>query len=114
MRRFWIGRALRGVVLAAVAVLVFGYLVMWLWNWLLPPLTGWHRIAFGQALALLVLCRILFGGLRGRGGWGWRHRMQERFAQLSPEERERFRERLHRCGPGRGAPAGSPQSTPTP
>lgn len=99
MRRFWALRVLRGVVVVALAVLVFGYLVMWLWNALLPQLAGWHRIAFGQAVGLLVLCRILFGGIRGRPGWGWRHRMHERFAQLSPEERERFRERLHRCGP---------------
>src|SRR5215472_7061396 len=111
MRRFWIGRVLRGIAVAALAVLVFGYLVMWLWNWLLPPLAGWHRIAFGQAIGLLVLCRILFGGFRGRaGGWGWRHRMQERFARLSPEERERFRERLHRCGPGPSNTPASPGS----
>lgn len=105
MRRSWMGRALRGIVLAVVAVVVLGYVVMRLWNWLLPPLAGWHAIGFGQAVGLLVLCRILFGGIRGRGGWGWRHRMHERFAQLSPEERERFRERMHRCG---AAPTGNP------
>jgi hypothetical protein len=107
MRRFWGLRVLRGLLIAALAVLVFGYLVMRLWNWLLPPLAGWHTIAFGQALGLLVLCRILFGGVRGHGGWGWRHRMHERFAQLSPEERERFRERLHGC---RAASSGNPAS----
>src|SRR5579871_5231815 len=100
MRRFWIGRALRGIVLAALAVLLLGAVVMWLWNLLLPGLAGWRPITFGQAVGLLVLSRILFGGIRGRGGWGWRHHMQERFAHLSPEERERFRERLHRCGAG--------------
>jgi hypothetical protein len=107
MRHLRIGRALRTIGVVALAVLAFGVLVMWLWNWLLPPLAGWHRIAFGQAIGLLVLCRILFGGLRGHGGWGWRHRMHERFAQLSPEERERFRERLHRCG-------AEPSNAPTP
>jgi hypothetical protein len=112
MRRFWIGRALRAIAMAVLAVLVFGALVMWLWNLLLPPLTGWRHIAFGQAVGLLVLCRTLFGGIRGHGGWGWRHRMHDRFAQLSPEERERFRERLHRCGARPPQAAASPGAAP--
>ena len=43
---------------------IFGEIVMHLWNWLLPPLFGWHTVGFWQALGLLVLCRILFGGFR--------------------------------------------------
>lgn len=53
--------------LALVGVVLFifigGEVRRLLWNWLLPSLFGWHEITFGQALALLVLCRILFGGL---------------------------------------------------
>src|SRR5262249_23615621 len=46
--------------IAGMALFVFigGQVVMRLWNWLLPPLFGWHQIAFWQALGLLVLCRI--------------------------------------------------------
>ena len=44
---------------------VFGEVVMHLWNWLLPTLFGWRQISFWQALGLLVLCRILFGGWGG-------------------------------------------------
>ena len=39
-----------------------GEIVRLLWNWLLPPLFGWRQITFWQALGLLALCRILFGG----------------------------------------------------
>ncbi len=57
--------------LAIVGILLFialgGEMVMRLWNWLLPPLFGWHQITFWQALGLLALCRILFGGF-GRHG----------------------------------------------
>jgi hypothetical protein len=111
MKRLWIVRGFKVLALVALAVTVFGYGVMWLWNWLLPPLTGWHDIGFAQAVALLVLCRILFGGFRGHGGgWHWRHRMRERFAQMSPEERERFRETLHhrRCRSRSTTPETSP------
>jgi hypothetical protein len=77
-------------------VAIGGEIVMKLWNWLLPPLFGWHLITFWQALGLLVLCRVLFGGL-GRhwsGRSNFRHRMRERCGHMTPEERERFRQRM--------------------
>ena len=99
MKRFWILKGLRFLVLAVVAVAVFGYVVMSLWNWVVPAVTGLHPVSFAQALGLLVLSRILFGGWRGHGGGHWRQRMRDRWEQMSPEERERFRGVLggHRC-----------------
>lgn len=93
MKRFWIRKGLKLLVFLGVALGVLGYLVMALWNWVLPPVTGLHAISYAQALALLVLARLLFGSFRGRrtGGWFWRHRMRERWEQMTPEERERFR-----------------------
>lgn len=81
---------------AAVFVTLGGLLVRFLWNWLLPPLFGWPALSFWQALAMLALCRILFGGFGMHGAYrgGWRRRMQERYQSLTPEERERFRERM--------------------
>ena len=84
-----------------------GEIVMWLWNWLLPPLFGWRQITFWQALALLALCRILFGGFgrHGFSGSGMRRRiaerLEERMEHMTPEERERFRQGMRgRCGLG--------------
>lgn len=104
MKRFWLLKAFKFAAVVALAIAALAYIVMSLWNWLLPPLTGWHVIGFVQSVALLVLCRILFGGLRGHGGWQWRHRMRERWAQMTPEERERFRA-------GAGRHCGHSQST---
>jgi hypothetical protein len=78
--------------------------VLQLWNWLLPPLFGWRPITFWQALGILALCRILFGGF-GRHGFyrsNFRRRMEERMADrmaerwehMTPEEWERFRQRM--------------------
>jgi hypothetical protein len=81
---------------------VCGEVVMHLWNWLAPALFGWHTVTFWQALGLLVLCRILFGGLgsRGHDGHKWRRRRDERWEKMSPEEREKLRESWRgRCGP---------------
>jgi len=105
MKRFWMLRALKFALIAAIAIAALGYVVMSLWNWLLPPLTGWHELGFGQALALLVLCRILFGGIRSHGGGHWRHRLRERWEQMTPEQREQLRAGLGRhCGHGPPAP----------
>ena len=50
-----------------VFIVVGGFVVRLLWNWLLPPIFGLREVTFWQALGLLALCRILFGGF-GRGG----------------------------------------------
>jgi len=71
-----------------------GETVMLLWNWLAPALFGLREVTFWQALGLLALCRILFGGvgLSGNASRHSRRRMAERWEQMTPEERERFRQ----------------------
>jgi hypothetical protein len=116
-RRF--ARFARFLLFAIVALLVLSYVVMRLWNWLIPPVFGLHLIGYWQALGLLVLSKILFGGFGRRwgGGWRgmhWRRRMMERWAQMTPEEREKFRAAMQtRCGPGPfAAPTPAPEPKP--
>lgn len=95
-------RGLMFVPLFLLFLALFGYLFMLLWNWLMPALFGLHGITFWQALGLLILSKILFSGFRGRSGrrgpwrgpWGWRRGMRERWEQMTPEEREKFRQGL--------------------
>lgn len=112
MTRHWILRGLKFVPFAVLFIAVMGFVVMSLWNWLTPALFGWHPIRFWQAVGLLILCKILFGGFRGRPGrhMYWRHRMMARWEQMTPEEREKFRQAVsHRCGPFR-PPAAEPKA----
>ena len=102
--------------LAIMGIVVFtaigGEVVMLLWNWLAPTLFGLRLITFWQAIGLLALCRILFGGF-GLGGGGHRNsrrrmegrirervreRMDERREQMTTEEREKFRQGMRGCG----------------
>ena len=114
------------VAIAGILLFTFigGEVVKLLWNWLLPPLFGWRQVTFWEALGLLVLCRILFGGFSGhrgyRSGPGIRRRMADRMADrvserwehMTTEERERFRQRIReRCGFDPAAGAGSSVGT---
>ncbi len=124
-------RLTRLMIIAPLAILgiaiftaIGGELVMLLWNWLAPMLFGLPLITFWQAIGLLALCRILFGGF-GLGGGGHRssrrrmegrirervrERMAERWEQMTPEERETFRQGTGSgCG-GRTTPLDSPPS----
>jgi hypothetical protein len=94
MRKKWFIFAPLAIIGFALFIAVGGQLVHLLWNWLLPPIFGWRQITFWQALGLLALCRILFGGfgVRGAGRSNMRRRMEERCKNMTPEERERFRQ----------------------
>jgi hypothetical protein len=105
----WIAPA--AIVGIAIFIAIGGVVVMLLWNWLAPELFGLRLITFGQALGLLALCRILFGGFGGGSRRSnTRRRMRERWEEMSPEEREKIREGLH----GRGGPTSPLNSTPSP
>jgi predicted membrane chloride channel (bestrophin family) len=101
MRTHWIARGLKFAALFIALFALFSLLVMGLWNWLMPALFALHRISFWQAAGILILSRILFGGFRGwpgRNGY-WRRRKVERWEQMTPEEREKFRQGVgSRCG----------------
>ena len=92
MRRRWVYLAPLALVGIVLFVALGGQVVHLLWNWLLPPLFGFSPITFWQALGILVLCRILFRS-------GFRRRMAARWEQMTPEERERFRQGMRGCGP---------------
>jgi uncharacterized membrane protein len=74
--------------IAILGLLLFAFIggevVKLLWNWLVPPLFGWREVTFWQALGLLALCRILFGG----------HVSRSSSRRRTPEERERFRQAM--------------------
>ena len=91
------------IVLAVVAVLALA--VHGLWNGVIVDVIGVKTVTYWQALGILVLARILFGGFPGRRGrfrppWAGRM-MMEHWQSLTPEQREQMRERMRsRFGDG--------------
>lgn len=104
MKKLWIKKGLMFLFLFIAAVLLFGLLVMSLWNAILPEVLGVQAITFIQALGILLLSKILFGGFRGGFGRGSRQpgkwmAMKEKFSGMTPEEKEKFKsEWKTRCG----------------
>ncbi|MGH8782188.1 hypothetical protein [Paraburkholderia sp.] len=93
--KFWL-KCVAKVVLVLLIIVVLGWMVMTLWNWVLPALfVGARTIDFPHAFGLLVLSRILFGGFRGRGRGRWREgrncrHWERKWERMTPEERARF------------------------
>ena len=118
MKKFWIKKALMILVFGTAAVLLFGWIVMALWNNILAVVvTGVKPLSFLQALGILVLSKILFGGFGGgRGKWrgsaAWKEKMEKRWDVMTPEEKEKFKaEWKNRCG-GRWSMDPTPEATP--
>lgn len=101
-----VSRCIKIGLLAVAGIGALTWVVMELWNALLPDLfTGVSRIGYWQALGVLVLSRILFGGLRGGCHRHWRERRAQ-WESLTPEERQQLKGRFHsrwgHCGsPGK-------------
>jgi Ca2+/H+ antiporter, TMEM165/GDT1 family len=87
----------------AGAVLLFGWVVMLLWNAILVPVLSVGLLSFWQAVGLLVLTRILFGSM---GGGGWKRKgpspgFRNKWMNMSDEEKLKFKEEWkRRCTPG--------------
>lgn len=94
--RDWVARVFAIAVFLVIAVAGFGQAVLQLWNWLMPRLFGLPALTFWQAVGLLGLSWILFGGWRGypSRSWSWRRRVRERWAEMTPEERQAFRDAM--------------------
>jgi hypothetical protein len=103
MKKFWIKKGLMILFFGTIAVTVFGFIVMGLWNSILVPVLSVHAVSFWQALGILLLSKILFGGFHGKSSWrgspAWKEKMKQRFETMTPEEREKFKaEWKNRCG----------------
>lgn len=105
-RKFRKTMVLRFAAMFIAFALVAGFATMGLWNWLVPALFHGPVLTYGQALGLLVLCRLLFGGFKGRGEHhGWRRgpvredirkRLEEKMSSMSEEQREKLRRKMNR------------------
>ncbi len=82
------------IIVAALAA--FGFITMLLWNALLPEIFHLPLITFWQAVGLLILARLFFGGHHwNKGGHhsNFRNHLHEKWEKMTPEEREQFKQK---------------------
>jgi hypothetical protein len=111
MHRHPVLKGIRIALFIVIGSIAFGFIVKSLWNVLMPPIFGWHTITFWQALGLLLLSKILFGGFHRHGGGSrnrWRQQIKDRWEHMTPEEREKFSKGM-RCGRSPFARSAEPQ-----
>jgi hypothetical protein len=67
------GEVVGWVILGALGIgalaILFGFVIMWLWNWLMPEIFGLTTLTYWQAVGLFILSKILIG-TGGGGGKG--------------------------------------------
>lgn len=69
------GFVVLGVIGVTVFALAFGWLVMILWNWLMPAIFHLGEITYWEGFGLVILGKLIFGGIgahgpgRSRGPW---------------------------------------------
>ncbi|MBD0333640.1 MAG: hypothetical protein ICV66_13420, partial [Chitinophagaceae bacterium] len=82
-----------------LGVLVFGWIVMLLWNNVASPVLHISTVTFWQALGILVLSKILFSSFTGRGGYSRDYRKQKlMWNSMTPEQQQKFKEEWkNRC-----------------
>lgn len=117
--KFWLRKIAMFLLFVPLALFAFGSVVMLLWNAILPAVLHVSSITFWQALGILLLSKILFGGFRG--GWGggrrhqWKNEMEKKLSNMTPEEKEKFKQEWrNRCSKwGRPDREAFRQSTPS-
>lgn len=77
--------------LGVAAVFGFTFVVMWLWNWLVPELFHGPVIGYWQTLGLLILSKILFSGFGGGHGDKSSHSRRYREHPDFPKSRWRMK-----------------------
>lgn len=82
-----------GAIAIAGLALLFGYVVMLLWNWLMPAIFGLGVISFWQAVGIVILAKLLFGGFGGSGSKSGRRKKN-----LEKRLKHRLRERCSETG----------------
>jgi hypothetical protein len=77
-------------ILGAVAMgVLFGLVIMWLWNWLMPQLFGLKEITYWQAIGIFVLVKILSGSIHAGSG------------SKKDKEKKKYKVHLHTGGEGK-------------
>ena len=114
MKQRMVAKVIQLLIIGAIFLAGFGQAVHYLWNWLMPEIFGLHAISYWQAIGLLGLAWLMFGGFGWLGGPRRHFRggpMGRRLRHMSPEQRERFFQTVLDSLEPRGSAGARPQES---
>ena len=80
-------------ILIPIGIGLLVWVVMFLWNAILPDVIGVSTISYWQALGIFVLSKILFGGFKGgpskRGRF--RNKPTDKFMEMTDDQKASFK-----------------------
>ncbi|WP_223033882.1 hypothetical protein [Hanstruepera marina] len=62
------GMIIFGIIFISGLAILFGFVIMWLWNWLMPLIFDLPTLTYWEAVGVFILFKILLGGCGGFGG----------------------------------------------
>lgn len=86
-----VGMVIGGIILAGLLAFLFGYVVMLLWNWLMPEIFGLTTIGYWQAVGLIILAKLLFGHIGGGSDHDKKHKSKDS-GSIRAHIKEEFKE----------------------
>ena len=93
MKSNWVLMSLKFTLGFILYFMVLAWVIMKLWNGLVPDLTGWSSLTYNNSLILLVLVRLLVG-FKFWGSNMLKHKFGHKWSKLSEDEREDLREKF--------------------
>lgn len=94
-----------GILFGAAAIILFPFVVMSLWNWLMPAIFGLGLITFWQAAGLLLLAKILFSSGGHGSKWHsdrkkkyWHTRFEDKWRHVPEEKKDEFARKMEEKG----------------
>ncbi|MBV7267968.1 hypothetical protein [Winogradskyella luteola] len=81
------GMIIFGTIFITGLAILFGFVIMWLWNWLMPMIFGLTTLTFWEAVGVFILFKILLGGC---GGFGGKDKKKTKTSNCNHESKRQF------------------------
>lgn len=107
--------ALLFIIFAPILIALYTWVVMLLWNEIMPDLIGAAKLDFWHAMGLILLAKLIFG-FGGRSCRNkshkkdWKHKLKHKMSTMSPEERAEFKSKMKDCMPWKDIKEESPDA----
>ncbi|NVK63884.1 MAG: hypothetical protein HWE22_04825 [Flavobacteriales bacterium] len=89
------GMVVLGILAIGGLITLFGFTVMWLWNWLMPELFGLPTLTFWKAVGVIILSKLLFGGFGGGGKSGKSGKKRKKSCESDTSKKKDFSKWKH-------------------